>query len=80
MLPQKTVIAPRADRNPAIILILLQGFHELVWCLSDLLCRLPQSFSIGCIMDREHPGFPNVLHGYILRPPYRCRLLSSGLL
>ena len=75
----KNVIVLRAHQNPAIILILVQGLHELLWCLSDLLCRLYRSFCIGCIMDREHPGLPNVLHWYIHRPSYRCRLLSSGL-
>ena len=76
----ESLIAFRACRHPTIMLILVQGLHKFVWCLSDLLCRLPRSFSIGCIMDREHSGLLGVLHWFIHRPSYRCRLLSSGLL
>ena len=55
----------RAGRNVVTVLMLVQGLHKLVWCLSDLLCPLPWSLSVGYIMDWSRPGLPSFLHWYI---------------
>lgn len=80
LIVMNTWYVPLTDRNLAFILILAQGQHKLVRYLSDFLYRLPRSLSRRCIVDRKRAGLPGVLHWYILRPSYRCRIFSPGLL